>query len=133
MLYIDPLDMVIKNQSSFTSKVISYLIQSLAASAITTTVIGSILTLKQFFNDLIFSILLNKDINKNKDISNINNTVNNNNKRQAWLSSLLSIVPATIISATGSADLYYLATAFSGAFPVIIIIIIMSPLFSLFL
>jgi tyrosine-specific transport protein len=98
-LTIDPVDILLKNSPS---KRIKSSILLLTLSAIMTTIIGSCLTISQFLDDLF----------KDKKI----------------LSKLLSIMPATLIAACGTKDLYYAATHFAGAFPVTLLWGLFPPL-----
>jgi tyrosine-specific transport protein len=83
--------------------VLKYSILVLAFSAISTTVIGSLLTLTQFLED-IFSV----------------NRIEPQHHRDSTrlLLKALAIVPCALVAASGSDTLYYAATAFAGAFPV---------------
>jgi tyrosine-specific transport protein len=98
-LTIDPVDFLLK---SSTSKSIKNSILILTLSAISTTVIGSCLTISQFLNDIL--------------------------KGNKGLSRILSILPASLISAFGSKSLYYAATHFAGAFPVTLLWGLFPPL-----
>lgn len=99
---IDPVDILLKNSPS---KRIKSSLLLLTLSAVSTTVIGSCLTISQFLDDLM----------KDKKI----------------LSKLLSIAPATLIAATGSQSLYYTLTRFAGAFPVTFLWGLCPPIFYL--
>jgi tyrosine-specific transport protein len=93
---LDPVDSIIRKGSSWVS--LSVLV--LALSAITTTVIGTFLSLAQFIEDVLSYV---------PQVAA---------KRKGELSKLLSVIPATMISVCGSKTLYYVATSFAGAFPV---------------
>jgi hypothetical protein len=87
------------------SKSLRLCILTLAASAITTTAIGSLLTMSQFFQD---ALTLRRG--------------------RAALARALAIVPCTLIAALGSRSLYYYATAFAGMFPVLLLWGLFPPL-----
>jgi tyrosine-specific transport protein len=87
------------------SKSLRLCILTLAASAITTTAIGSLLTTSQFFQD---ALTLRRG--------------------RAALARTLAIVPCTLIAALGSRSLYYYATAFAGMFPVLLLWGLFPPL-----
>lgn len=80
-------------------------ILALAASAITTTAIGSLLTMEQFFQD---ALALRGG--------------------RVALARALAIVPCTLVAAIGSRSLYYYATAFAGMFPVLLLWGLFPPL-----
>jgi len=86
---IDPVDILLKSSPS---KRIKSSLLLLTLSAVSTTVIGSCLTISQFLDDIL--------------------------KEKKILSKPLSIIPASLIAALGSRSLYYAATRFAGAFPV---------------
>jgi tyrosine-specific transport protein len=93
---VDPVEVLLQSSSRW----LSTSIRVLSLSAIATTIIGSLLALTQFFDDLTLS----------------RNMVPG--KLPKVLNKFISIMPATLIAAFGSKSLYLSCTQFAGAFPV---------------
>ena len=91
--------------ASQSTSLLRLFILALAASAITTTAIGSLLTMEQFFQD---ALALRGG--------------------RVALARALAIVPCTLVAAIGSRSLYYYATAFAGMFPVLLLWGLFPPL-----
>lgn len=107
-VFFDPIQTLLCGSSTSSSqiRILRAAILVLAGSAISTTMIGSLLTFCQFLGDIF-------DIKKYK---------NHQSNKSFFIATFgirfLSIVPCTLIAAFGSKGLYYAATAFAGAFPV---------------
>ena len=123
-LIVDPVDSLMRGVQTFAGadKAWSFIppwllkqsLSALALSAISTTVIGSLITISQFLEDLLASSSLSIPSTsfspsiKDEKIS----------ERRRTLLRVLSIaLPAAVVMA-GSKTLYYAATEFAGAFPV---------------
>jgi len=91
------------NANSAAHATLKLSVLGLAFSAISTTVIGSLLTLTQFLED-VFEV---RKITESKKRSTT----------KIFLK-IFSVLPCVIIAASGNENLYFYATAFAGAFPV---------------
>eukprot|EP01038_Epipyxis_sp_PR26KG_P008744 gene8744-11816_t len=105
----DPLAMLMSSKST----ALSTAVLTLGLSAIITTMIGTVLATKNFYEDL---FQLNKPSVITQDKVQLFQSAAN------WFlfhaPKLLSIIPSAAIAAVGSDTLYYIATNFAGAFPV---------------
>jgi hypothetical protein len=111
---VDPVQVLMNSAvdaSTFSwNHVVSYSVKSLAFSAIATTVIGSFLVMSQFFEDLLSNFRF-------KDKA-----------ARSFIAKMLAILPGTLVASFGSPSLYYIATAFAGAFPVTLLWGLFPPL-----
>ena len=100
----------------FAPIVLSNSVTAFALSAISTTVIGSLLTVSQFLVDIMSEFMVVKPSMTAASSSVVHQRLPD--KRKIVIARMISILcPATIV-AVGSKSLYYAATAFAGAFPV---------------
>jgi hypothetical protein len=107
-LMVDPINVLLESSTPGLSN--SLLV--FALSAMSTTIIGSFLACRQFFQDILSPY--RKKFPKN------------------WLirsaPEALTMIPPTAVAALGSPSLYYLATNFAGAFPVTFLWGLLPPL-----
>jgi len=104
--------LLLQNGSAHTSSASSWLrlsILTLAGSAISTTVIGTLLTTTQFLEDIVST-------NSKSDSTDVLPCFS---RRATFLGTrAAALVPCALISAFGGPRLYYTATSFAGMFPV---------------
>lgn len=123
----DPLNKlgdIVLSKGSLIGKAFLASVNTLAGSAIITTVIGSILASAQYFDDVITAI-----------IEQWRHTNDNNNQKMSILRKLttytLAVAPSTAIALLGSSQLYYRATSFAGEFPCTLLYGLLPPLCNL--
>ena len=128
----DPIDSMMRSVQQFTTGatasssllryaplVLSNSVTVFALSAISTTVIGSLLTVSQFLVDIMSELMAVKsstNSNTNTSAAALHSRVPD--KKTVAIARVLSILCPAAIVAVGSKSLYYAATAFAGAFPV---------------
>ena len=132
-LIVDPVDSLMRGVQTFAGadKAWSFIppwllkqsLSALALSAISTTVIGSLITISQFLEDLLassssssFSSSSSLSISSTSFSPSIKDE-KNSDRRRTLLRVLSIALPAAVVMA-GSKTLYYAATEFAGAFPV---------------
>ena len=107
--------LLLQHGSAHTSAASSWLrlsILTLAGSAISTTVIGTLLTTTQFL----------EDITSTKKKRNSTGLLSWFSRRMTYLGTrAAALVPCALISAFGGPGLYYAATSFAGMFPVTVL------------
>eukprot|EP01041_Mallomonas_annulata_P003586 gene3586-7130_t len=147
---IDPVDILMAGSlssitnspiSAFANFLISKAVSVLAFSAISTTVIGSCLTISQFVEDILSTTYERTTYSQNTNY--IENGSSNNQqiqqkknsywielmvKNKTWVGRILSILPAAVVAGFGSRSLYFAATAFAGSFPVTLLWGLFPPL-----
>lgn len=146
----DPLsklgDTVLKGDGSrMIGKVFLASVNTLAGSAICTTVVGSILASTQYFDDLIGNLFETKERDSDTDKQNnaevdVNNKPVNNTdsflrqlvmKHRKFVTHFFAITPSAVIAIRGSSELYYHATRFAGEFPCTLLYGFIPPLCNL--
>ena len=98
-------------------------ILSLAGSAISTTVIGTLLASTQFLED-VFRLRRRRSSHAAAPTS----APERRDRLARWAVRAAALVPCALVSAFGSRRLYYLATAFAGQFPVTLLWGLLPPL-----
>lgn len=110
-------------------------VNTLAGSAICTTVIGSILASTQYFDDMITSLigLRNGNAGKSDNTTRYNSDTANDASGiyRKIVSHTLTIAPSAIIALCGSSELYFRATSFAGEFPCTLLYGLIPPLCNL--
>jgi hypothetical protein len=123
----DPLEILrdkVLYKGTLVGKAFLVSVNSLAGSAICTTVIGSILASTQYFDDILTNLVGRRErINAS--------SAQNNCIQRKILTHALALSPSTIVALLGSTHLYYRATSFAGEFPCTFLYGLVPPLCNL--
>jgi amino acid permease len=132
MIY-DPLTIlrdIVLSKGTLVGKAFLVSVNTLAGSAICTTVIGSMLASTQYFDDILANMVGGRGRTSDRRISNVSSDHNSSIQRKILVHAL-ALCPSAFVALLGSSHLYYHATSFAGEFPCTFLYGLVPPLCNL--